>query len=44
MQAVWFVGFRGGVAFAVVALSRGTVYDPAVQIAHDFAGRLPAGS
>jgi cell division protein FtsI/penicillin-binding protein 2 len=44
MQAVWFVGFRGGVAFAVVALSRGTVYDPAVQIAHDFAGRLPSGS
>ncbi len=44
MRAVWFVGFRGGVAFAVVAFSRSANYDPAVQIAHDFAKRLPAGS
>ena len=41
MRAVWFVGFRGGVAFAVVALSRGANYDPAVQIAPDLAGRSP---
>ncbi|MGN6793728.1 MAG: penicillin-binding transpeptidase domain-containing protein [Streptosporangiaceae bacterium] len=44
MKAVWFIGFRGGVAFAVLAFSQTTAYDPAVQIAHDFAGRLPAGS
>jgi cell division protein FtsI/penicillin-binding protein 2 len=44
MRAVWFVGFRGGVAFAVLALSPTAVYDPAVQIAHTFAEGLPAGS
>ena len=44
MRAVWFVGFRGGVAFAVVAFTRSANYDPAVQVAHDFARRLPAGS
>jgi cell division protein FtsI/penicillin-binding protein 2 len=44
MRAIWFVGFRGGVAFAVLALSPTAVYDPAVQIAHTFAERLPAGS
>lgn len=44
LRAVWFVGFRGGVAFAVVAFSRSATYNPAVQVARDFAGRLPAGS
>lgn len=44
LKAVWFIGFRGGVAFAVLAVTRAAVYDPAVQIAHSFAEGLPAGS
>jgi cell division protein FtsI/penicillin-binding protein 2 len=44
LKAVWFVGFRGGVAFAVLAVAPTAVYDPAVQIARSFAERLPAGS
>ena len=44
VQTVWFVGFRGGVAFAVVALSRSTAFDPAVLVARDFAEFLPASS
>ena len=44
LRAVWFVGFRGGVAFAIVVITRSANYDPAVQVAHDFAKRLPAGS
>jgi cell division protein FtsI/penicillin-binding protein 2 len=44
LKAVWFIGFRGGVAFAVLAVAPSAVYDPAVQIAHSFAERLPAGS
>jgi cell division protein FtsI/penicillin-binding protein 2 len=44
MKAVWFVGFRGGVAFAVIAFARSASYDPAVSIAHQFALHLPAGS
>ncbi len=43
-KAVWFVGFRGGVAFAVVAFSRSSSYGPALQVAHDFAKGLPTGS
>jgi cell division protein FtsI/penicillin-binding protein 2 len=44
LKAVWFLGFRGGVAFAVLAVTRAAIYDPAVQIARSFAERLPAGS
>ena len=44
IRAVWFVGFRSGVAFAVVAFTRSAVYDPAVQVAHEFAKALSAGS
>jgi cell division protein FtsI/penicillin-binding protein 2 len=44
MQAIWFVGFRGGVAFSVLAFSRSTAFDPAVQIARIFAESLPAGA
>jgi hypothetical protein len=44
LKAVWFIGFRGGVAFAVLAVARTAAYDPVVQIAHSFAERLPAGS
>ena len=42
LRTIWFVGFRGGVAFAVVALSPYSAFDPAVQVARDFAERLPA--
>jgi cell division protein FtsI/penicillin-binding protein 2 len=42
LRSVWFVGFRGGVAFAVVALSRSTAFDPAVLVARAFVERLPA--
>jgi cell division protein FtsI/penicillin-binding protein 2 len=44
VRSVWFVGFRGGVAFAVVVLSRSTAFDPAVLVARAFAERLPAHS
>ena len=44
MRAIWFVGFRGDVAFAVVAFSRSSAFDPAVLIARQFAERLPAGA
>lgn len=44
LRSVWFVGFRGGVAFAVLALSRSTAFDPAVLVARAFAERLPARS
>ena len=44
VRAIWFVGFRGDVAFAVVAFSRSSAFDPAVQIARQFAERLPARS
>jgi cell division protein FtsI/penicillin-binding protein 2 len=44
LKAIWFVGFRGGVAFAVLAVAPAAAYDPVVQIAHTFAERLPAGS
>jgi membrane peptidoglycan carboxypeptidase len=43
MRAIWFVGFRGDVAFAVIAFSRSSAFDPAVQLARQFAERLPAG-
>jgi len=44
VRAIWFVGFRGDVAFAVLAFSRSPAFDPAVTIAHRFAEWLPAGS
>jgi len=44
VRAIWFVGFRGDVAFAVIAFSRSAAFDPAVRIARQFAERLPAGS
>jgi cell division protein FtsI/penicillin-binding protein 2 len=44
MKAIWFVGFRGSVAFAVLALSRSPAFDPAVTIARRFAEFLPRGS
>ena len=44
IKSIWFVGFRGGVAFAVVALSPSTAFDPAVLVAREFAKLLPASS
>ena len=44
MKAIWFVGFRGNVAFAVLAFSRSASFDPAVTIARRFAQLLPPGS
>ena len=44
IRAIWFVGFRGGVAFAVVAFSRSAAFDPAVLIARLFAKQLRPGS
>ncbi len=41
LHAIWFVGFRGDVAFAVLAFSRSATFGPAVQIAHHFAAQLP---
>lgn len=41
LHAIWFVGFRGDVAFAVLAFSPSASFAPAVQIAHRFAGVLP---
>ena len=43
-HAIWFVGFRGGVAFAVVVFARSAAFSPAVHIAGQFATGLPAGS
>lgn len=43
LQAIWFVGFRGDVAFAVIAFSQVMTFDPAVMVARQFAERLPAG-
>jgi cell division protein FtsI/penicillin-binding protein 2 len=44
LHAIWFVGFRGNVAFAVVVFARSAVFNPAVQIAGQFAAGLPSGS
>ncbi len=44
LRAIWFVGFRSGIAFAVVAFSRSSSFDPAVLIARLFARQLRPGS
>src|SRR5262249_3846560 len=44
LWAIWFVGFRGKVAFAAVVFARSASFSPAVQIAGQFAGGLPSGS
>jgi cell division protein FtsI/penicillin-binding protein 2 len=43
MRAVWFVGYRGDVAFAVLVFARSSSFDPAVSVAHVFAAGLRAG-
>jgi cell division protein FtsI/penicillin-binding protein 2 len=42
LRAVWFVGFRGTVAFTVVVFARSANFAPAVQIAGQFASGLPS--
>ena len=44
LRAIWFVGFRGKVAFAVVVFARSAAFAPAVGIASQFAAGLPSGS
>ncbi len=41
IRAVWFVGYRGSVAFAVMVLSRSASFWPAIQVARAFAAGLP---
>jgi cell division protein FtsI/penicillin-binding protein 2 len=41
LRAIWFVGYRGKVAFAVVVFARSAAFTPAVQIAGQFAAGLP---
>lgn len=42
LRAVWFVGFRGTVAFAVVVFAPSAAFAPAVHIAGQFASGLPS--
>ena len=44
LRAIWFVGYRGQVAFAVLVFSRDPAFAPAVQLARQFAVQLPPGS
>ena len=41
LRAIWFVGFSGNIAFAVLVFSRSPMFDPAVAIAGKFAADLP---
>jgi cell division protein FtsI/penicillin-binding protein 2 len=43
LRAIWFVGFRGNVAFAVLVFSPTAAFSPAVQLARRFAAALPMG-
>ncbi len=42
LWSIWFVGFRGTVAFTVTAFSRSPAFAPAVQVARQFAAALSA--
>ena len=44
LRAIWFVGYRGNVAFAVLAFSRYPDFTPAVNVAHTFAAALQGSS
>ena len=44
LLAIWFVGFRGNVAFSVVAFSPVAEYTSATQIAQRFAAALVPGA
>jgi cell division protein FtsI/penicillin-binding protein 2 len=41
LRAIWFVGYRGKVAFTVLVFAKSTAFTPAVQIASQFAAGLP---
>jgi membrane peptidoglycan carboxypeptidase len=43
LRAVWFVGYRGGVAFAVLELTR-SASSSAAPVARTFLQDLPAGT
>jgi cell division protein FtsI/penicillin-binding protein 2 len=42
LRAIWFVGYRGHVAFAVLVFARSAAFTPAVQVAGQFAAGLPS--
>ncbi len=44
LRAIWFVGFRGNVAFSAVVLSKSSQFTPVVRLAKRFAAGLPGGS
>ena len=44
LRAIWFVGFRGDVAFSAVVISKSTQFTPVVLLARQFAASLPSGS
>jgi cell division protein FtsI/penicillin-binding protein 2 len=44
LRAIWFVGFRGDVAFSAVVISKSAAFTSVVQIARQFAAGLPSGS
>ena len=44
LLAIWFVGYRGDVAFAVVAFSPVASFAPATQVAQRFAAALSPGA
>jgi len=41
LRAIWFVGYRGNVAFAVLVFSKSAAFTSAVDIAGQFAAGLP---
>ena len=41
ITAIWFVGFRGNVAFAVLVFSHSAAFAPAALLARQFAASLP---
>lgn len=44
LRAIWFVGFRGDVAFAILIFSRSAAFSSVAQVARQFAAALPARS
>ncbi len=43
LRAIWFVGYRGKVAFAVLVFTKSAAFTSAVQVAGQFAAGLPSG-
>lgn len=44
LRAIWFVGFHGNVAFAVLGFSRSAAFGPVAQLAGQFAAALGTSS